>query len=128
MDTLSNMAVKIKNASRAGHKSVQFPYSKISDEVLKALSRAGFVEKVSSAEEGKHKTLDAVLRYENKTPLISEVRRISKPSRRLYRGSKDVRRVRRGYGALILTTSKGVMTDAEARKAKIGGEPLLEVW
>jgi small subunit ribosomal protein S8 len=128
MDTISNVAAKIKNAYKAGHESAQFPYSKLSESVLQALSRAGFIGKVNLSEEGKRKFIEASLKYDNGVPSLAEAKRVSKPSRRLYRGAKEIRRIRHGYGALILTTSKGVMTDTEARKAKIGGEPMLVVW
>lgn len=128
MDTLGNVAVKLKNASRAGKASVSLPYAGLTEAALRALSRAGFVGNVSVSEEGGRRFVEVALKYENKTPAFSEARRISKPSRRLYRGAKEIRRVRRGYGTLILTTSQGVLTDAEARKKKVGGEPLFEVW
>ena len=128
MDTLSNMVVKLKNASRAGRFSVSVPHSKLSEAALHALTRAGFIGSVALHDEKKGRTLEATLRYDKGAPVLGEIKRISKPSRRLYRRANEVRRIRHGYGALVLTTSKGVMTDREARKAKVGGEPLFIVW
>lgn len=128
MDLISNTVVKLKNASRAQKPSVSVPYSKLSEAALRALARAGFVGAVAVRSDGGTRTIEVALCYINGVPVLTEAKRVSKPSRRLYTKAKEVRRVRHGYGALFLTTSRGVFSDREARKEKIGGEPLFIVW
>ena len=128
MDSISNMVTRLKNAARAKRQSVTLPHSKFAEAALSALHRAGYVESVSARGEKPRRSLEVMLKYENDSPVFNEVRRISKPSRRLYRGANEIRRVRNGYGKMFLTTSRGIMTDNEARKAHIGGEPLFQIW
>jgi len=128
MDSISNIVTRLKNAARAKCQGITMPHSKFAEAALKALHRAGYVESVSSRGENHKRSLEATLKYESGSPVFNEVRRISKPSRRLYRAANEIRRVRAGYGKMFLTTSRGIMTDNEARKAKIGGEPLFQIW
>ncbi|KKU58724.1 MAG: 30S ribosomal protein S8 [Parcubacteria group bacterium GW2011_GWA2_47_12] len=128
MDSISNIVTRLKNAAHAKRQSITLPHSKFAEAALKALHRAGYMESVGARGEKPKRTLEATLKYENDSPVFNEVLRISKPSRRLYRSAKEIRRVRAGYGKMFLTTSRGIMTDSEARKAKIGGEPLFQIW
>lgn len=128
MDSISRLVTTLKNAARAKRASIAMPYSSFTEAALQGLKRAGYVSAVSVRGEKHRRALEATLRYEKDAPSFTEVRRISKPSRRLYRKADEVRRVRNGYGKLFLTTSKGIMTDTEARKAKVGGEPLFQIW
>ncbi|TSC83483.1 MAG: 30S ribosomal protein S8 [Parcubacteria group bacterium Gr01-1014_17] len=128
MDSISRLVTTLKNASRAKRASIAMPYSSLTEAALEGLKRAGYLGAVSVRGEKHRRALEATLRYENGMPSFTEVQRISKPSRRLYRKATEIRRVRSGYGKLFLTTSKGIMTDGEARKAKVGGEPLFQIY
>ena len=129
MDTLSTLVNRLKNAASAARAGlVVIPYSALSEAALQALRRAGFVESVLVQGEGVERTLSVTLARENGTPRLSAIARVSKPGRRLYREATEVKRVRRGAGALIVSTSKGVFTDTDARKEGVGGEPLFVAW
>lgn len=128
MDSVSRIANMLKTAAAAGKARVSLPYSAYTLAILHALKRAKFLDEVAPRGEGTKRAVDAQLTCEGGKPHLREARRISKPSRRLYRTAGEVRPVRRGFGTLILSTSKGVLTDTEARKEKVGGEPLFEVW
>lgn len=128
MDSISRLANSLKTAAAAGRARISLPYSAYALAVLQALKRAKFLDEVGVRGEEAKRVIEATFALENSTPLLREVRRISKPSRRLYRKAGEVRSVRRGFGTLILSTSKGVLTDREARKEKVGGEPLFEAW
>lgn len=127
MDPISDIFIRIKNAQKAGHETVQIPYSKFKQGIAKALERSGFVRKSERRGKRARKTLEIGLIYNNESPAISGIKLLSKPSRRLYLSYKDLRKSRRG-GIILLTTPKGVMTDQEARKEKVGGQLLAEVW
>lgn len=128
MDAISDMIIRIKNASSSKKDSVVFPYSKLKLSIAEALSKAGFIK--SSSIKGKkiQKFIEVVLIYEDGVPKITDVDRVSKSSKRVYNKSKDIRKVKSGYGALILSTPKGIMTDKEAVEAKLGGEALFKIW
>ncbi len=121
------MFIRIKNAQKAGHEAVQIPYSKFKHEIAKTLERAKFVGDVERKGKRVRKTLEVALLYTDGAPTVHEVKIISRPSRRLYAPHKDLRPPRHG-GVLVLSTPKGVMTSEEARKAKVGGQLIAEVW
>jgi small subunit ribosomal protein S8 len=127
-DPLSNFLVKLNNAARAGLPSISVPYSKFMFAVAEVLRREGFLESVIRKSKKSGKPFEAVLAYRGKEPVFGGYRRISRISRRLYVKNHDIFPVRGGFGKLVLTTTKGVLTGDEARKARIGGEPLFEVW
>ncbi|KKS44414.1 30S ribosomal protein S8 [Candidatus Nomurabacteria bacterium RIFCSPLOWO2_02_FULL_42_17] len=128
MDPLSNMLIAIKNGSRAGRESIDLPFSAFSHTVAECLVRAGFLK--STAKKMRHDLpiLVLTLAYNDKIPKVSEVKRISKLSRRIYRGVKELHPVRSGLGSIVLSTPKGVLTGDEARKEHVGGEVLFEIW
>lgn len=128
MDVISNMIIQIKNAGNAGLVEVRIPYSKFKHAVLDVLKKEGFVKKVETGTSKGKKTLEVELFVENRVPRIKGVERISKPSRRVYRSSSEIRPVKNGYGALLVSTSKGVMSGREAKKAGLGGEALFAIW
>ena len=128
MDTISNMIIQIKNAGNAGHDSVLVPYSKLKHSIVEALKKEGFVKDVEVATKKGKKVLDINLFMNNRIPKIKGVDRISKPSKRIYRKFSDIRAVKNGYGALILSTSHGIMSGREAKRAKLGGEALFSIW
>lgn len=126
-DYVSDILIKIKNANWSGKPSVSFPASAFGLAIAETLAKNGFVGAVSKKGK-KARTIEVVLIYEDEKPKISGVKRMSKLSRRLYRGWRDIFPVRNGYGKLIISTPKGIMTGDEARKEKVGGEPLFEIW
>ena len=127
MDPISDMFIRIKNAGVAGHESVRIPYSKFKYEIARVLERNGFVGRVERKGKRIKKILEIPLISRNAEPAIANVTLISKPSRRLYTPCRELRSARHG-GAVVLSTQKGVLTGAEARKEKVGGELIAEVW
>lgn len=124
-DPISDMIIRIKNAGAAKKQSLSFPYSRLKMDICSVLEKRGFIEGV--ARKGKKtKLIEVTLLSDSQR--IAGVKRISKPSRRVYKKADELHRVKRGYGALILSTPKGVMADQDARKARVGGEALFEIW
>ena len=128
MDPISNMIVQIKNASDSRKESVVFPYSKLKNAILECLKKEGYVSAVAKKVKKDHPVLEVTLVYTDKMPKITEVERISKQSRRIYFGMKDIHSVRNGTGLLVLSTPKGILSGKEARKEQVGGEALFRVW
>lgn len=128
-DPIADMLARIRNASTAMHDDVTIPASKIKANIAKILQEEGYVDAVETVEIEGHPAIKITLRYsETRERAISGIRRISKPGRRVYRGSQDLPRVLGGLGVAIISTSHGVMTDKQARRAKVGGEVLAYVW
>jgi small subunit ribosomal protein S8 len=128
-DPIADMLARIRNASTAMHDDVVIPASKIKANIAKILEDEGYVDAVESVEVEGHPAIKIKLRYsETRERAISGIRRISKPGRRVYRGSQELPRVLGGLGVAIISTSHGVMTDKQARRAKVGGEILAYVW
>jgi small subunit ribosomal protein S8 len=129
-DPIADMLTRIRNASSAMHEDVTIPASKIKESIARILASEGFVDgvEVSNGDAG-HSVIKITLRYsEERERAISGIRRISKPGRRVYRGAQELPRVLGGLGIAIVSTSQGVMTDKEARRAKVGGEVLAYIW
>ncbi|MEO0087369.1 MAG: 30S ribosomal protein S8 [candidate division WOR-3 bacterium] len=128
-DPISDMLTRIRNALMVRHKEVRVPYSKMKLEIVRILLEEGYITNFQVIGEGVKKEINIILKYtpEGK-PVIYGLKRISKPSRRIYVGVKDIPKVKGGLGIAILSTPKGILTDREARKEKVGGELLLEVW
>lgn len=124
---ISDMFIRIKNAQKAGHETVQIPHAKFKYEIARALERSGFVGKVEKRGKRIRKTMEVELLYQNETPIINGVKIISKPSRRLYIAYKAIKLSRHG-GIILISTPRGVLTGQEARKAKVGGQLIAEVW
>lgn len=136
MDPIADMLTSIKNALAVKKEMVDIPFSKMKFEIAKILEKEGFIEKVEKKKKkikkGKMRPkpfLEIYLKYdENRNPSIFGLKRVSKPGQRIYLPYKKIKKVKGGYGIAILSTSKGLMTDKEARKNKIGGEIICEVW
>jgi small subunit ribosomal protein S8 len=128
MDPLTDILNRIRNAQAVLHPLVSVPFSNLKYEIAKILEKQGFVEKIEKKGKKTKKIIEITLRYADKTPAISGLRRISKPGQRIYQSHQEIKKVKGGYGLAIISTSKGLMTDKEARKQKIGGEVLFEVW
>lgn len=128
-DPIADMLARIRNATIAMHDEVEIPASKIKENIAKILADEGYVDSVEVARDNGHPTIRIQLRYtEDRERVISGIRRISKPGRRVYRGASELPRVLGGLGVAIISTSQGVMTDKEARRARVGGEVLAYVW
>ena len=128
MDKISNMIIKIKNAGYAGHERVSVPHSKLAVSIVEALKKEHFIKNVETGAHKGRPVLNLDLFTEKRVPKIKGVERISKPSRRVYTKSSDIRGVKSGYGALILSTSQGIMSGREAKKLSLGGEALFKIW
>ena len=128
-DPISDLLVRLQNALRRRHDAVDVPASRLKREVLRILQNEGYIQSVQSDVVDGHTVLKVRLRYMPEgQPMVSGMQRVSKPGRRVYVGIKDIPRVKSGIGVAILSTSKGVMTDQESRRAGLGGEVLCSVW
>jgi small subunit ribosomal protein S8 len=128
-DPISDMLTRIRNAVQSRHAKVDVPASKLKLDIARILKEEGFIANYKMAEEGTRKMIRIYLKYTpGNVPVISKIERVSRPGCRVYVGSKEVPRVLGGLGINILTTPRGVMTGATARKENIGGEVLCQVW
>jgi small subunit ribosomal protein S8 len=129
MDTISDMLIRIKNAQAVRHESVDVPHSKLKAEILKVLQDKGFVGETQKKGKKIKKFLNVTLLYaKDGSGKINGVRRISKSSCRVYAQVSELRPIRQGTGIAVLSTPKGILTDAQARKEKVGGEVMFQIW
>ena len=127
-DTIADMLTRIRNANSMGYTEVTVPASKLKIELARILKEEGFIKEYKVVEDG-HKTIELTLKYGNKKErVITGLKRISKPGLRVYVKSDEVPKVLNGLGIAIISTSKGIMTDKEARKQNLGGEVLAYIW
>ena len=128
-DTIADMLTRIRNASAAKHDSVDVPASNVKKAIAQILLDEGYISGFQVEEDGKQCVIHITLKYgHNKSQVISGIRRVSKPGLRIYTNVEDMPKVMKGLGIAILSTSKGIMTDKQARKANVGGEVLAFVW
>ncbi|MDP2741359.1 MAG: 30S ribosomal protein S8 [bacterium] len=127
-DPITDMLNRIRNAKSVQKEDVLVPFSRIKYEIAGILSRDGFVGEVKKIVKEKNKAIKITLKYDNGVSAISGLRRVSKPGQRIYSEFSELRRIRGGYGISVVSTSKGLKTNKEARKLKIGGEVICEVW
>lgn len=128
-DPIADLLVRIQNAGRRGHATVTIPASKMKAEVLRVLKAEGFIQDYERSTHEGHPALAVTLRYFGEGhPVITAMQRVSTPGCRVYVGHKELKPVRGGMGVTILSTSKGIMTDQESKRAKLGGEVLCRVW
>ena len=128
-DPLGDMLTRIRNAQMRGMDKVVTPASKLRARVLEVLQGEGYIRGYEKGTDAAgHPTLEIALKYFEGTPVIRELKRVSKPGRRVYMGSKEIPQVRQGLGVSIVSTPKGVMSDANARAANVGGEVLCTVF
>jgi small subunit ribosomal protein S8 len=118
----------MKNGSQVGKESVSFPASKMKNAVLECLKKEGYITSVTKKIKNGQPTLEVGLLYVDKKPKITDVEKISKQSRRIYFGMKDIHPVRNSSGLLVLSTPKGILSGREARKEQVGGEALFKIW
>jgi len=127
MDQIANLIISLKNGGMAGKESVVLPYSNIKYQIATLLKQKGFIAEV--AKKGKkNRYMEITLRYEDKSPVINDVKRISKSSRRIYMQAKEIFPYRQGAGLTVFSTPKGILGDMDARKSKVGGEALFSIW
>jgi small subunit ribosomal protein S8 len=128
-DPIADMLTRIRNASLARHRELTLPSSKMKREIARILTDEGFIESFATQQDGVQETITIQLKYvEGRTPVVSGLKRISKPGLRVYARKTEIPRVLGGLGLAILSTSHGVMTGSQARKLNLGGEVLCYVW
>lgn len=128
-DTIADLLTRIRNANSAKHDTVQIPASNMKKAICRILADEGYIKSFSVEEDGKQGIITVTLKYlEGKQPVIQGLRRVSKPGLRIYSNVEDMPKVMKGLGIAIISTSKGVMTDREARKQNVGGEVLAFIW
>ncbi len=128
-DSIADLLTRIRNASSARHETVDIPASNMKKAIMQILVDEGYVKSFTVIEDGKQGMIRATLKYgEGKTPVITGLRRVSKPGLRIYSSVEDMPKVLKGLGIAIVSTSKGVMTDRQARKENVGGEILAFIW
>lgn len=128
-DPVSDFLTRLRNASKAGLAECVSPHSKLKESLALILKSEGFVSEVSTGTDDKgHKTVVVKLKYVDNTPAITNLSRVSTPGRRLYYSYTEIPRVLNGLGISILSTSKGLLKDQDARRQKVGGELLCNVW
>ena len=128
-DSIADMLTRIRNASSAKHDSVKIPASNMKKAIAQILVDEGYIKGFKVEDDRKQGMIEIALKYgQNKTAAITGLRRVSKPGLRIYSGCEDMPKVMKGLGIAIVSTSKGVMTDKDARKANVGGEVLAFVW
>jgi len=127
-DPIADMLTRIRNAGLARHRRVDMPLSRLKVEIARLLKDNNYIHDFKVLDDGHHKVLRLYLKYYQDRPVIRELKRVSKPGLRQYVAAAEVPRVRNGLGMALLSTSRGVMTDRDARAARVGGELLAIVW
>ena len=128
-DTIADLLTRIRNASSAKHATVDIPASNVKKAIVEILLNEGYIKSYQIVEDGKQGIIRITLKYdENRTPVISGIRRVSKPGLRIYSSCEDMPKVMKGLGVAIVSTPKGIVTDKKARELGVGGEILAFVW
>ena len=127
-DPIGDMIARIKNSQARKHKSVKLPSSKFKVKIAEVLKDEGFIIDFKTDDEGSKKYLDIILKYSYGNPVINSIERVSKPGRRIFSSAESLPKINNGLGIAIVSTPKGVMTDVDARKNKLGGEIICKVF
>ena len=128
-DPIADLLTRIRNANTQKHESVEIPASNLKKAIVQILLDEGYIKSFTVTEDGKQGVIKVVLKYtEDKAPVITGLRRVSKPGLRIYSDVENLPKVMKGLGIAIISTSKGVMTDRQARKENVGGEVLAYIW
>jgi len=128
-DPIGDLLIRLKNGSQRRFETVAVPASKLKRAILEILRKEGYVNRIEDGMKDGHPVLQVHLKYvDDGQPMITGLERISRPGRRVYVGSQEIKKVRNGIGLSILSTSKGIMTDQDSRKNRLGGEVLCSVW
>ena len=128
VDPIADMLTRIRNAQALQKPSVEIPFSKLKFEIAKVLLKGGFLKEAEQRGRKGRKVLEITLQYEDKISAISGIKKVSKPGQRIYVSFGELLKAKREGGTLLVSTSKGIMTDREARKNHMGGEDVCEVW
>ena len=128
-DPIADMLTRIRNAVAVGHERVAMPSSKLKVRIAQILVDEGFIDRFDVTEDAHRRQLELILRYgDRRRPAIEGIKRISRPGHRVYRGSGELPRVQGGLGVAVVSTSQGLLPDREARRRRLGGEVVCEVW
>jgi small subunit ribosomal protein S8 len=128
-DTIADLLTRIRNASTAKHATVDIPASNVKKAITQILADEGYIKSFQIVDDGKQGIIRVTLKYtDSRTPVITGLRRVSKPGLRIYSSCEDMPKVRKGLGIAIVSTSKGIMTDKKARELNVGGEVLAYIW
>lgn len=127
-DPISNLLTTLRNGSQARKETVDVPASKMTQRILEIFKNEGYVEDLKLMKTNAQGSFKVYLKYENRKPIITGVKRISKPGLRVYKQNNEIPRVLNGLGTAVISTSKGVVDDREARKMNVGGEILCYIW
>ena len=128
-DIIADGLTRIRNASMRGLEVTTLNHSKLMEDILKVFEEKGYIESYKVIEDGNKKFINVTLKYdENENSVINEVKRVSKPGRRVYKGYEDIKRFKNGYGTLVVSTNKGVLPNDKAYKLKVGGEVICSIW
>jgi len=128
-DPIADMLTRIRNALKASHEEVDIPSSKLKIDLTKIMKSEGYIRNFKIISDGNHKNIRIFLKYDQEgVPIINGLKRISKPSCRIYRRCEDIPEVLNGYGINIVSSSKGIITDREARRLNVGGEIICSMW
>jgi len=128
MDPIADLLVSIKNAQSIGHETVETPFSKVKFAIVKILEKEGFLGGTEKKGAKNKEKLEIRLKYDKGVPAIQGLKRVSKPGRRIYVAAQKLKLVKQGYGIAIVSTSQGLMSDKEAKKKRLGGEIICEIW
>jgi small subunit ribosomal protein S8 len=128
-DPVADMLTRLRNGGIARHKKVDIPSSKLKVAIATVLRNLGYIKNFKTVADENFETLRIYLKFDDENfPVIHEIQRVSRPSRRVYVGTDDIPKVKSGMGCAIISTSKGVVSDEEARKSQLGGEVICTVW
>jgi small subunit ribosomal protein S8 len=128
-DIIADGLTRIRNAAMRKMEVTQLLYSKLMEDILKVFQEKGYIESFKVIEDGNKKFINVTLKYdENGDSVINEVKRISKPGRRVYKGYEDIKNFKNGFGTLVVSTNKGVLANDEAYRQKVGGEVICSIW
>jgi len=127
-DPIADMLTRVRNANQAKLKRVDMPVSRLKTEIARILKDSHFIHDYKVLDDGRHGVLRLYLKYYEDRPVIRSLQRVSRPGRRVYAGAQELKPIRNGLGIAIVSTSRGVMTDRQARAARMGGEVMALVW
>lgn len=127
-DIIADALTRIRNASMRKLDSTTLVYAKVVEAIMQIFQDKGYIESFHIVENGSKKSIQVNLKYENEKSVINEVKRVSKPGRRVYKPSSEIKQFKNGYGTIIITTSKGVLSNDEAHRQGVGGEVLCSIW
>lgn len=128
VDPIADMLNRIRNAQAVSHPTVDVPFSNLKYEIIKILEKKGFIQKIEKRGRKAKKIMEITLKYSDGMPAISGLKRISKSGQRIYVKAKELQPVKGGYGIAIISTPEGLMTNEKARKKRLGGEEICEIW